>query len=135
MLDNGVTGAKTGESIVMEMERGTCSPRSRTRWCSTWPTEGGGSTYSPDSAEASQWQVKGRGEGDLVATVVVYQVFYKADYGRREHILHWPSWCISGASQGQGHKVRGEGDGVAIIYGFQVFNLNDWKGREIIVPS
>ena len=60
MLVNRVTGAKTGESIVMELERGTCSPRSRTTCCSTRQTERGGSTYSPGSADASQWQAKSR---------------------------------------------------------------------------
>ena len=36
MLVNRVTGAKTGESIVMELERGTCSPRSRREYILPW---------------------------------------------------------------------------------------------------
>ena len=62
----------------------------------------------------------------MVATLDIYQLFYDNDYGRREYILHWPSFCITGARQGQGHKVRWEGDEVAIIYGYQEFSLTDW---------
>ena len=69
----------------------------------------------------------------MVATLDIYQVFYDNDYGRREYILHWPSCCITGASQEQGHKIRGEGDEVAIIHGYQVFYDADYGRREYIL--